>query len=184
MQRGFSIIEVTIVVIMIVVLTLLGIASFRSSQASARDDERRTKAETIARAIESMYKNGNTQFGVNPGEYPNTYDVNTAITNGRLSGLLLDIDTSILSYSWQTDTTNVATIGSSANPLANESDTIINSALNTDKIFYEPIREGSGASDTDRWEACYAASHACRRFNIYFKRESDGQRVTIRSMQQ
>jgi prepilin-type N-terminal cleavage/methylation domain-containing protein len=61
--RGFTIIEVTVAVVIIAILTTIGIAGFFMFQQSGRDASRESQAHLIADALEAYYKNH--------GEYPN-----------------------------------------------------------------------------------------------------------------
>ncbi len=187
-RRGFTIVEVMIVIVMITILTLLGIANLRNTQVLARDDERQAKAEAIARSLEVYYKSGYPALSRAPGQYPSVNDVNLAVSGGYITSWLQGIDESTLRYSWQPENaSNFSTIGSSASPYANESPAIINAAVADGKIYYEPIRISLGtssATDGDNWAPCYLNTHTCHRFNIYFKRESDNSLVTIRSLRQ
>ena len=187
-RRGFTIIEVMIVIVMITVLTLLGIANLRNTQIVARDDERQAKAEAIARSLEAYYLSGDTARGKTPGQYPSVLDVTNAVNGGYFYNWLRGIDEATLQFSWKDPgESNLMAIGDSTSPYANENDSTINNALLSGKIVYEPIRASPGVSpltDSDDWAPCYASTHTCQRFNLYYKRESDGQRVTIRSLRQ
>ena len=57
--RGFTLVEVLITITIMAILLTLGVALFSNSQIQARDTERRTDAEAIARGLERYYERGN-----------------------------------------------------------------------------------------------------------------------------
>src|SRR5690606_3325462 len=108
---GFSIVELAIVIALIGILSLLLFAGFRSSQVSARDDERQAKAEIIANSLESLHKSGNPSYSLPAGVYPNITSINNAISGNYLTSLLPNIDESIVNFSWSdTSTVKLKTI--------------------------------------------------------------------------
>ncbi len=58
-RRGFTLIELMIVMVIMVILLGLGVAAMGNLQAQARDSERRRDAEAIARGLEQFYNQGN-----------------------------------------------------------------------------------------------------------------------------
>lgn len=192
--RGFTIVEVSVVIVLIVVITTLGVASLRSSQISARDDERQVKAETLARALESFYRNGDPSRGINPGRYPTGVELSQAISGGYITEWLDNSDSSFLRFSWQnTGENNIHILGTTKTPERDitEDPARIQSAVNTGKLVYEPMAIYKGSifpGDTDPWSSCYnfylTYITTCNRYNIYYKKESDNTIVTIRSERQ
>ena len=69
-RRGFTIVELLIVITIMGALLILGIANLRDSQISARDSERKTDIETIALHLENYYTFGSDTSSV--GSYPST----------------------------------------------------------------------------------------------------------------
>ena len=74
MRRGFTIIELTIVIAIIAILFTIGVVSFRSYQASARDKEREADVAAIQMYLESIYsqeiKDGGGNVIKPAGSYP------------------------------------------------------------------------------------------------------------------
>ena len=74
MRRGFTIIELTIVIAIIAILFTIGVVSFRSYQASARDKEREADVSAIQMYLESVYsqeiKDGGGNVIKPVGSYP------------------------------------------------------------------------------------------------------------------
>lgn len=54
-KRGFTIIELLIVIVIMGLLTSIATASFLSAQRSARDNARKTQVQSIATAVETFY---------------------------------------------------------------------------------------------------------------------------------
>ena len=53
-RRGFTIVELIIVITIMGTLLILGVVNLRGSQANSRDAERRTDIETIATHMETF----------------------------------------------------------------------------------------------------------------------------------
>lgn len=189
-RRGFSVVELAIVIALIGILSLLLFASLRSSQVSARDDERRAKAEIIANSLESLHKAGNPSQNQTPGLYPNIATINAAISSSQLTSLLPNIDDSTVTFSWSSDSSvKLKTIVPSSG-LSNRNNTenmsIIEPLVALDQFAYEPLRHVTSGSttDNDQWAYCQLSTHDCRRFNLYYRTEADDAVQVIRSVQQ
>jgi len=72
MNRGFTVVEVLITLVIIGILLGLGTVGLRSSLANGRDAERKSDIETIARGLEQRYNQGNLAQPSNfkKGTYP------------------------------------------------------------------------------------------------------------------
>lgn len=189
-RRGFSVVELAVVIALISIVSLLLFAGLRSSQISARDDERRAKAEIIASALESLHKSGNSSFSQKPGLYPNIATINTAINNRQLTSLLPNIDDSTVSFTWSSDNSvKLKTIIPSSG-FVDRSNTenmlYINPLVGLDQFVYEPLFYNASGFDMDhdRWSFCQVSSADCRRFNLYYRTEADNTVHVIRSTQQ
>lgn len=191
MRRGFSIVELAIVIAMIGILSLLLFAGLRNSQVQARDDERQAKAQLIASSLEALYKAGNAGLGYNAGHYPSMPRLNDAIADGSIIELLPNIDDSVLSFSWS-DSPNFKLktilkppyLGVNNNT---ENMTFIESEVGIDEFVYEPLMLDTsffGIGDNDKWNYCRLLTQQCRRFNIYYLSEVDGTIKVIRSTNQ
>ncbi len=67
-SRGFTVIELLVVIIIMAILLTLAVVNVRSTQMNARDAERRADVENIATVFETFY-NG-THAGMYPLDYP------------------------------------------------------------------------------------------------------------------
>ena len=88
-RRGFTMVELMVVIAIMAILLTLGVVNLRSSQANGNDAERKADIESIAAHLETYYKtgtNGTTSFGT----YPSTALVSSGV--GYISQLLRDID--------------------------------------------------------------------------------------------
>lgn len=96
-NKGFTIIEVLIMIAVIGILTTIGLVSFSSIQANVRDKQRSSQATIISEALEKYYDEN--------GEYPSCNDMAqapAAVTSATLKGL----DKTILTTPQSTSGTN------------------------------------------------------------------------------
>jgi prepilin-type N-terminal cleavage/methylation domain-containing protein len=162
---GFTLIELLITMTIMVILLVLTVVSLRGNQVYARDEKRKTDVAIIAQNLENYYRNGSTSavFTYTPGRYPPTaYMTNEA--DVRLA--LRDIDPSVLRAPGVAATDAIS--------LTNATTTNIPSpSIKT--YVYQPLK-GDGT-------LCTTAGSDCRRFNLFYKLESDGtvQKVTSKN---
>lgn len=77
--RGFTVVELVVVMVIMAILMGLGFTVVSSSQRNSRDTERQADVESIARGLETRYKQGAanptgaTKFPA--GSYPDTYEM-------------------------------------------------------------------------------------------------------------
>lgn len=88
MKRGFTLIEILVVITIIALLAVGGLASFQGITRASRDGRRKTDLEQIRAAIE-LYRNNNTN-----GSYPDASDI--TITCASTTGIT-DTDNTYLS---------------------------------------------------------------------------------------
>lgn len=78
-KRGFTIVELIIVLVIIAILLMLSILLLNGNQANGRDAERNADISAIARGLETRYKEGNPEVTapsyVTPGDYPGTNEM-------------------------------------------------------------------------------------------------------------
>lgn len=155
-RRGFTVVELIIVITIMGILLVLGVVNLRSTQANARDEERKTDIESIALHLDGFYLSG-TDGSTSVGEYPPT-----TLTGAAIQPSLRDADmksftapgAASLAASFIPATNNVQTI-SGVLPLPTIS-----------QYVYQPLQP-SGA-------LCTTAVQDCRKFNLFYRLEVDG----------
>jgi prepilin-type N-terminal cleavage/methylation domain-containing protein len=179
-RRGFTIVELIIVITIMGILLTISVVNLRGAQANSRDAERRTDIETIATHLEMFYTSGNDS-STSVGTYPPTsvmtgVDGIAAMTAQKAA--LRDIDPNSLiapgapslpstsTTSLVVATNNTQTIGGVTPPPA--------SATSQNQYVYQPIQQDGSL--------CTSGS-ACQKFNLYYMTEIDGvvQMVTSRN---
>lgn len=153
-RSGFTIVEVIVVVVVIAILATISVFSYSRFQVDARDSDRANKTTLLAEALEKYYDKN--------GEYPSPQAViNTVPANtGAAVGTLLSISQDILVMpKAPSGTTN----------------SIAPSLGSNDVIAY------SAKSDVNNNGCQNSASGGCDEFTMTYKKEADGQIVTIKS---
>lgn len=193
-RRGFTVVELVVVMVIMAILVLLGIFGVTKSQANARDAERKADAETIARGLEQRYKYGNPQAvytadGSNsnkPGEYPSTTEM--LLVWGFANQTNWNPSTLAAYPTDEFPGTNAATFispsgknivwcffcGTSTAEDMTAGKYIEDSVMQKDTYVYEPITADN--------QIC--TGPPCPRFNLYYKSEVDKKVITIRSEHQ
>ncbi len=154
-RRGFTVVELIIVITIMGILLVLGVVNLRGTQANARDSERKTDIDTIALHLENFYTSGNdtsTTFG----EYPSTTII------GNELATLRDIDPkSLVAPGGLSPSSLVAEV--SATPLQTTAG--VNPQPTTGQYVYQPVQ----ANGT----LCTTAIQECRKFNLFYRLETD-----------
>lgn len=158
-RRGFTIIELLIVISLMGILLVLGVANFRNTQANSRDSERAADISNIALNLESYYNSGNNG-SIAIGSYPSI-----ATLIGNESTILPDLDAkSLMAPSSTISSLSGATTGS---PIQNPS---------ISQYIYQPISQDG--------TLCSSASAICQKFVLYYKTEVDNVVQTVASKNQ
>jgi prepilin-type N-terminal cleavage/methylation domain-containing protein len=98
MNRGFTVVELIITLSVIVILLTLGVVGFRSAQANARDSERQSDINTIARGLERRYNEDNpvvtssTYSDPQQGRYPSILEMRHALGDAVSAFTPSDVD--------------------------------------------------------------------------------------------
>jgi len=155
-HKGFTIIELIIIITVMGILFVLGTVNLNGSQANARDAERKTDVETISLHLESYYKSGDDNSTV-LGRYPSTILVSSV---DKMKRMLRDIDVKSITApgaTLPTDTFKAST---------NNIQTIAGVLPQPDKnqYIYQPIQSDGSL--------CTLETQECRKFNIYYKLET------------
>jgi prepilin-type N-terminal cleavage/methylation domain-containing protein len=146
-KRGFTIVEMIVVITIIGILLILGVVNMTSTQANARNSERKSDIETIATALESVYRSGYTNIAGSQkiGQYPSTLDI------ADPTKILKDIDTNALKAP---DTSSISLMAAT-----DTSTTLPRATISKDQYIYQPL--------TKDGLLCDDGSKECRKFNIY-----------------
>lgn len=157
-RRGFTIVELLIVITLMGILLTLSVVNLRSTQISSRDTERKTDIDTISSQLEIYYKVGTDNSSV-LGRYPSTAELNNS-TN--IQANLRDAD-----------------LKSFTPPAATSADTGFVVATNntqttagilpqptTSTYVYQPLQQNE--------TLCNSSAQMCTKFNLYYKLETDG----------
>lgn len=187
-RAGFTLIELLITITVMVILIILAVVYLRSTQATARDEKRKTDVENIARGLELRYNNGNPKVTapsyVQRGSYPGSNEmlhgmgwdraaqgfVPGQVVGGYLTELLPE-----------TAQSNFTPPGGGSFDISciwacqpAETQSVIDSVTTPSKYVYEPI-DASG-------NVC--SGGGCVRFNLYYRTEVDNVIHKIKSKRQ
>ena len=167
-SRGFTIVELIIVIAIMGILMTLGVVRLSSSQLEARDKERKSDVETLALFLESYYTSGNGTV-INPGEYPSV-DPTEGFIGGEVE-TLLDIDKKILYAPGD----SVSSLKAATNNIQTTTGVLPLPSI-TDQYIYQPIASDGTLCDTEIKE--------CVKFNLYTWYEYDNSAYMITSKNQ
>ena len=167
-RSGFTIIEVLVVIVIMVVLLGLSVVNMAGQQAVGRDNERRQDAENIARGLERYYSEVAKPSVNKVGRYP---DRATAINDVVANNILPDVEPASLYFSFNSGAASSFTVIGDATGTTPATDaaaiSAINTATTTSTIVYVPMR-WSGTY----WEMC-GTDEECTRFSLYYRTEQD-----------
>lgn len=168
-RRGFTIIELTIIITVMGILLTLGVVNLSGAQANARDAERKTDIETIAQHLDNYYSSG-SDFSTTVGNYPST---SLTATTASMTQAFRDIDVKSLTAPNITDPT--LTFISATNSLQTTGTILPQPTIN--QYVYQPIAtDGSLCNDSSTKE--------CRKFNLYYRSEADNTVYMVTSKNQ
>lgn len=153
-RRGFTIVELIIVITIMGILLVLGVANLRGSQANARDTERKADIESIAIHLEDFYTSGTTG-STTFGRY-----VSTSII-GQESAGLRDIDPKSLIAPGASSSSLVA---ATCTGVCGQTPTTVTPTPTTTTYVYQPLQ----ADGT----LCTNGTQDCRKFNLYYRLET------------
>lgn len=156
-QRGFTIVEVVVVLTIMGILLGLGMLSIQSSQGNARNQERLNDIDQIMRGLESYYNSSTSG-----GKYPDTTMTTTTLD-------IYGVKQSAYTYA-HTSTQSFAVTTASAGYTPVENITNTSAGLATvDKFIYEPATFNAS---TNVWSVC-GAGQDCMGYTIYYKLEGN-----------
>lgn len=162
-QRGFTLIEILVVIVIMGILLLLSVVNLRSTQAQARDQERIADVTNIARHFEGLYATGTTStsgYQGAAGAYPDKATVDNATAATDPTTILGPIDVKNLRAP------NVA----ATDPESLITATIMGAQTPTpSQYIYVPYAFDNTGTEV----LCIDSSLSCRRFEIYYQTEVD-----------
>lgn len=178
---GFTLIELLITITIMGILLTLTVVSLRSSQAVARDEERKTDVAAIAQALESYYNgdidseasvesavNNKLSYGFyDSGSYPPTaYFANQA----SIEKALLSLDMSAI---------RAPGVAESAAPSLVGATTTGTQSPNTSTYIYQPLKADGTLCSVGATPN--GPSDVCRDFTLYYQLETVSGVQTITS---
>lgn len=176
-RHGFTIVEVMVVTVIMVILLGLTVVNMAGQQTVARDNERKVKSENLARGMERYYTSVAKPSVGTIGRYP---DRATALSD--IATVLPGITATDFTFSFNNDASNfvVANDPTGTTP-AEDAAAIasINSLATTNSIVYVPK---TWSTTNNRWEMC-GTDEPCTRFSLYYRTE-DNQLHEIKSRMQ
>lgn len=196
MKRGFTVVEVLVTLVVMAILLSLGTVGLRASLANGRDAERKADIETIARGLEVYYAKGNPYFiaGTTKGAYPDTNaKIHIDGTGWCYTAYFPDQGqqdkystcrpgdgywSEVFGVSDAALTPPNMTTRELWNPWMIEQATIparIAAELDKGKYVYYPLTHNN--------THCYSDA-GCPKYELYYKKETNGEVVTVRSKHQ
>lgn len=160
-QRGFSMVELVLVMVIIGLLAGLSFSIIRSYQYSGEDSERRSDVESIARAFETYYTRS---IGPNGATYPSTV---TATNTTLYSDLFRGSDKEITRAPKKDNGTSIVAASSISQP----------QSPTTDQYIYQPFTADSALCTN-------SAATPCVRFTIFYRLKDDNTVVAVESLHQ
>jgi len=158
--RGFTIVELIIIITIMGILLTLGVVNLSSSQASARDAERKGDLEGIAMYLETFYTSGSDN-SLSRGRYPSIADMNSY---DKQIKTLRDIDPRLLRAPGLNGSNNITSL--TASP----------PNYNTREYFYTPM--------TSLPDLCETVDEICTHFILTSYGETNPIGITVSSKNQ
>ena len=162
-RRGFTIVELAVVITIMGILLVLGVVNLDAAQANARDSERKTDIETIAMHLETFYTFG-TDASTTTGSYPSTSII------GQEKTFLRDINPKSLATPGASSSSLIA----ATNNLQTAADIAPQPTIS--QYVYQPIQSDGTLCTLDEQE--------CRKFNLYYRLEADNTVYIVTSKNQ
>lgn len=162
--RGFTIVELAITITIMGILLTLAVVSLNSSQANARDSERKGDAEAIVLNLESYYNNSSQDSQGNLFMSGGTYPGVDYLTTPTFSKVLPDIDPKS-THAPGVDVNEPMSLVQATNNVQTTSGVQPQPSKNNDVYVYQPLtKNGSLCADP-------FINGECRKFNIYYYQE-------------
>ncbi len=156
-RRGFTVVELLIVIALMGILLTLGVVNLRSTQVNARDTERKTDISSISLDLETFYKSGTDNTNTF-GRYPST-----AMTGATtIQSYLRDADLKAFTPPGATDANSGFVVATNNTQTTSG----VLPQPTTATYVYQPLQQDG--------TLCTSESQMCTKFNLYYKLETDG----------
>lgn len=154
-SRGFTAVELLVVIIIMAILLMLAVVNVRSTQISARDNDRNVDVESIGLALESYYN-------ADHSGYTKTYPGTSDLVDGQ--DAMTYLKEHVHDNSLRAPGVNSGDPISLVRATNNQGASGVTPAPTIKTYVYQPITN-SGA-------LCGSYQSPCRKFFIYYKLES------------
>ena len=153
-HKGFTIVELTIAMVVMVILLGVGVVGLRSAQLKAKDRERQSDAQAIAAYMEQLYakeiRDGSNNVIKKAGSYPST----VLWSNTTYKDIVFaDIDRNITYAPDVTGSVPSLRPATSTSPVPTKAE-----------YYYLPRQTDGGA-------LCSTIAQECRTFQVYYRTE-------------
>jgi len=168
-RDGFTIVEVLVVTVIMVILLSLSVVITANQQKVARDNERKSNAENIARGLERYYDTvAKPSVGVT-GRYP---DRATALNDIVQNKVLPGVDSQSFYFTFNSGASNFVVAGDATGTTPSDDATALAAVqtLTTVNTIYYVTRVWS--TSNNRWEMC-GTDEQCTRFSLYYRTEDN-----------
>ena len=163
-QRGFTIVELLIVIVVIGILAALVLNSFAGVQAKARDTERQTDVKAMSTQLEAFYSQaGNGSYPSNGTTGAANYASNAIL--GGANSVNMSNDTDITAKLKGIDLNSMRAPNQAANTVVLATSTAAQTPT-ISQYIYQPM--------TANGAAICQAEGSCTRFIIWYNQENGG----------
>lgn len=177
-RRGFTIVELLIVITVMGILLTLAVVNLRDSQINGRDAERKADIESIATHLESFYNSGTNNSSV-IGRYPSTALISSDASH--LIEVLRDADIKSFIAPNTEDNDNdhnehaVATFiaADCLGATCTQTTAGVNPQPTINTYVYQPLQSDGSL--------CTTESQECRSYNLFYMLELDQSIVMVKS---
>ncbi len=156
-RRGFTIVELLIVIALMGILLTLSVVNLRGTQLSSRDTERKTDIDSITSHLDVFYKVGTDNSTV-LGRYPSTVELSGS---ANIQSNLRDADLRAFTPPGATsaDTGFVAATNNTQTTAG------VTPQPTTSTYVYQPLQQNGAL--------CNSSAQMCTKFNLFYKLETD-----------
>lgn len=170
-SNGFTLIELLVTISVMLILIMLAVVNLRSTQINARDNDRKSDAESISRQLDSMYKSGYpTSVALTQYSYPSQATMvddttsRQAIFSTLPPNALVDPLSSSASSIVKATDLNTGLISTGTTP-------VTPFPSQTNPYVYQPI--------STTGVLCTTTALSCRSFNLYYWSELTPTTATV-----